>query len=339
MKVYFPFIIILLAFVACEPKDSSDSTNEHIEKIVQQDEFDSLTWVNEQILNTPKNPQLYITKAKLFIKENQVEAGIAEIDRAILLDSTNIEYQLLKANSYYDANEMVLAKETYLAILAVDEQNQTANLKLAWISLIAGKHEECFVYSNAVLKVNQYLPEPYYIKGLAYKELGNFKLSVSNFRTATEQDNDYLEAWLQLGYLYDTAEDTLAGAYYENALRVDSNNIDALYAFGMHLQNWSISEEAIEQYQHILRVNDGYHNALYNIGFIYLEQIQNYDSAVKYYDQVLALNPYNYKAFYNRGLAFENQDKTDLALRDYNKSLEIKPDFELSAKGKTRILE
>ena len=188
-----------------------------------------------------------------------------------------------------------------------------------------------------MLNQNQYLAEPYYLKGLAYKELGNFKLSVSNFRTATEQDNDYLEAWLQLGYMYDAAEDTLAGAFFENALRIDSNNIDALYAFGVHLQQWGIAYDAIDQYQHIIRVNDNYQDAYYNIGFIYLELLEQNDSAIKYYDKVVAINPYNYKAFYNRGLAFERNGQTPQAKMDYNEALKLKPDYTPAAKGKSRV--
>jgi tetratricopeptide (TPR) repeat protein len=137
--------------------------------------------------------------------------------------------------------------------------------------------------------------------------------------------------------MYDTAEDTLAGAFYENALRVDSNNIDALYAFGMHLQKWSITDEAIAQYQHILRINDAYHDAYYNIGYIYLEMIQQNDSAIKYYDKVLALNPYNFKGYYNRGLAFERNNQPEFAKQDFEKTLDLKPDYTPAAKGMSRI--
>jgi tetratricopeptide (TPR) repeat protein len=176
-----------------------------------------------------------------------------------------------------------------------------------------------------------------YLKGLAYKELGNFKLAVSNFRTATEQDNDYIEAWLQLGYMYDAAEDTLAGAFYENAIRIDSTNLDALYAFAMHLQTWGLAEEAIAQYQRLIRVNDNYHDAYYNVGYIYLEMLQENDSAIKYYDKVIALNPYNYKGYYNRGLAYERSGVLTQAKIDFEKTMELKPDYTDGANAMSRV--
>ena len=332
-RIILLFFIGLLTFSCTDaPKEKEDT------QTVEESTTDSLAWINSEIIKNPNLPDLYMAKARYFLREHQLDNSMAEVDRAIALDSTNIQYYNFKGDALYNAKEMVQAKDAFITALKIDETNIHSNLKMAWISLIAGHHESCFVYANNALKQDQYLPEPYYLKGLAYKELGDFKLSVSNFRTATEQDNDYLVAWLQLGYMYDAAEDTLAGEFYENALRIDSNNIDALYAFGMHLQKWNISEEAIAQYQHILRLNKDYHNAYYNIGYVYLMQEEKYDSAIKYYDKVLALNPYNFKGYYNRGLAYEESNHPEIALRDYEKSLELKPDYSLAAKGKSRVI-
>ncbi|UTW67808.1 tetratricopeptide repeat protein [bacterium SCSIO 12643] len=329
------FLSVLVWSCDTEPKKTVDQQDQPKENVKE----DSLGWINTQILENPNDPGLYIAKARYMLEKGSVENAVIEADKAIGLDSNNIAYYNFKADAYYDAQDMLNAKEVYLKVLEKDEENEHANQKMAWISLIAGQHESCFTYANNVLKQNQYIPEPYYLKGLAYKELGNFKLAVSNFRTATEQDNDYIEAWLQLGYMYDVAEDTLAGAFYENALRIDSNNIDALYAFGMHLQDWGIARDAINQYEHILRVNDGYQDAYYNIGFIYLEMLQENDSAIMYYDKLLALNPYNFKGYYNRGLAFERNEMFPQALSDYDKALELKPDYTPAAKGKSRVIK
>lgn len=337
MKNLFLVLFLSILVWACdtEPKKTVEQGEHPKEKVKE----DSLGWINAQILEHPNDPELYMAKARYMLKTGSVENAVIEADKAIGLDSNNIAYYNFKADAYYDAQDMLNAKNVYLKVLEKDEENEHANQKMAWISLIAGQHESCFTYANNVLKQNQYIPEPYYLKGLAYKELGNFKLAVSNFRTATEQDNDYIEAWLQLGYMYDVAEDTLAGAFYENALRIDSNNIDALYAFGMHLQQWGIARDALGQYKRIIRVNEGYQDAYYNIGFIYLEMLQENDSAIMYYDKLLALNPYNFKAYYNRGLAFERNQMFPQAQSDYDKALELKPDYTPAAKGKSRVIK
>lgn len=328
---------MFLGVVSCsetsEPKNSiAKSETQEVEQLQ-----DSLGWINTQILDNPDDPALYMLKAKYFLNQEDLPSAIQEADRAIGIDSTNVDYYLFKADAFYDINDLVRAKDLYLKVLEMDSKQVHANMQMGWTSLIAGQHEACFVYCNNVLKVNQYLAEPYYLKGLAYKELGNFKLAVSNFRTATEQDNDYLEPWLQLGYMYDAAEDTLAGAFYENAIRIDSNNTDAIYAFAVHLQNWGLTDEAIAEYHHLIRVNSGYHDAYFNLGYIYLEMLQEYDSAVKYYDKVIQLNEFNYKGFYNRGLAFERMNHAQRARIDFEKALEMKPDYTPAAKAMSRV--
>jgi tetratricopeptide (TPR) repeat protein len=336
MKKYIVGFCLSLLLMSCADTENKAETAEVTEEktsVLQ----DSLGWINSQIIKSPNNPNLYLTKAKYFLDHDDLQHSMLEVDRAIGIDSTNVNYYLFKADALYDANDLLNAKNLYLKVLDMNEKNIHANMKMAWISLIAGQHEQCFVYSNNVLKENQYLPEPYYLKGLSYKVLGSFKLAVSNFSTSTEQDNDYIESWLQLGYMYDAAEDTLAGAFYENVLRIDSNNIDALYAFGMHLQTWGLSDEAIEQYQHILRINRGYHDAYFNLGYIYLEMEQQNDSAIKYYDKVITLNPYNYKAYFNRGLGYERNDMIAQARIDFEKTLELKPDYTPAAKAMSRV--
>lgn len=85
------------------------------------------------------------------------------------------------------------------------------------------------------------------------------------------------------------------------------------------------------------KVNSGYQDAYYNLGYVYLEFLQQNDSAIKYYDKVLSLNPYNHKAFYNKGLAFERMGNKAMAQEMYGESLKLKPDFTLAAEGMSRI--
>lgn len=335
MKNFLFLVLIIVGAISCT--EETAKTKHPTPTIVEEKLDDSLAWINSQIIENPNIPEMYMAKARYFLRKDNLRSSMEEVDRAISLDSTNINYHIFKGDAYYDAKAMVDAKNVFIKASGMDETNIHVNIKLAWISLIAGQHESCFVYANKALKNDQFLAEPYYLKGLAYKELGNFKFAVSNFRTASEQDNDYIEAWLQLGYMYDAAEDTLAGAFYENALRIDSNNLDALYAFAVHLQTWGLAEEAIQQYQHILRVDDNYHDAYYNLGYVYLEMLQENDSAIKYYDKVLALNPYNFKGYYNRGLAFERSDLLPQARNDFEETLKLKPDFTPAAKAMSRV--
>lgn len=338
MKKSLLLFLIFLGLIACTDESTTENGQQPtLNQAIQELDADSLQWINKQIIANPNNLELYLAKARYFLRKDQPKEALKEIQRCIESDSTQIEYKLFKADILYDNDRLIEAQDVYLRVLEIDDKNIHANTKIARIKLIAGNHEECFIYANIALKENPYLPEPYYLKGLAYKELGNFKQAVSAFRTATEQDNDFLQGWLQLGYMYDAAEDTLASAFYKNALRIDSNDTDALYALGVHYQNWRMPEKAITTYHRLIQANSGYQDAYYNLGYVYLEFMQQNDSAIKYYDKVIALNPFNHKAYYNKGLAFERLGNKQLAYEMYQESLKLKPDFTLAAKGISRI--
>ena len=331
-------LLILLIVYSCNY--SNGENTRHISNAdASETSVDTLALINQQIMNNPGDKELYLTKADYFLRHGQLKNAMNEVDRAIVLDSNNASYYVKKAKAYFDFKQVIDARIWAEKALEKDPENVDANTLLGWVFLIGKNYDACFKHLNDALKTDPFHAEAYFVKGMAYKEQGDFKRAVSNFRTATEQDNDYYEAWLQLGILYDYAGDSLASAFYENALRIDSNSIEALYDYGLHLQNQKNYDYAIRAYEHILRINPGFQDAIYNMGYIYLEGKRNYDSASYFFDKVINLNPYHYKAYYNRGLAYEHKGRNDLALKDYNKSLEIKPDFELAARGKSRLVD
>lgn len=63
-----------------------------------------------------------------------------------------------------------------------------------------------------------------------------------------------------------------------------------------------------------------------NLGHYYRRK-NNYDLALKNYNIAISLKPEESKTYNNRGKIYFDQGKTDLALADYNKCLEIDPGF------------
>ncbi|MBE9072426.1 tetratricopeptide repeat protein [Microcystis sp. LEGE 08355] len=67
----------------------------------------------------------------------------------------------------------------------------------------------------------------------------------------------------------------------------------------------------------------------YNRGVLYYNQ-QKYDLALSDWNKAIELNPNFAGAYYNRGLLYYNQQKYDLALSDWNKAIELNPNFALA---------
>lgn len=60
------------------------------------------------------------------------------------------------------------------------------------------------------------------------------------------------------------------------------------------------------------------------IDYLYASQ---FDEAIGFFDKAIKYDENNYEAYYYRGCAYSNNFNSELALRDWNKAIEIKEDY------------
>ena len=60
------------------------------------------------------------------------------------------------------------------------------------------------------------------------------------------------------------------------------------------------------------------------IDYLYTSQI---DEAIEFFDKAIKYDENNFEAYYYRGCAYSNNFKTNQALKDWNKAIELKPDY------------
>ena len=60
------------------------------------------------------------------------------------------------------------------------------------------------------------------------------------------------------------------------------------------------------------------------IDYLYTSQ---FDEAIEFFDKAIKYDNNNYEAYYYRGCAYSNNFKKDKAMRDWNKAIELKPDY------------
>ena len=60
------------------------------------------------------------------------------------------------------------------------------------------------------------------------------------------------------------------------------------------------------------------------IDYLYTSQI---DEAIELFDKAIKCDETNYEAYYYRGCAYSNNYRNEQALKDWNKAIELKPDY------------
>jgi len=148
----------------------------------------------------------------------------------------------------------------------------------------------CFIIFNFVIK--PYIAELVYFKGMQYT-----------------QKNDYISALQN----------------FEYAAKYDYHNGRILHALGSTYYNLGIFDEAEDNLRNSLNYSIDV-KTFYNLGLIYLHTYL-YNEVEKEFRYAIYLDPKFTKAYINLAYLYAIQKDYDKAILEWNKVLEIEPDF------------
>jgi tetratricopeptide (TPR) repeat protein len=75
-----------------------------------------------------------------------------------------------------------------------------------------------------------------------------------------------------------------------------------------------------------------------NPGSNNVSNLNKSDEAIKAYDKAIEINPNDSDVWYNKGLALDSLNKSDEAIKAYDKAIEINPQYSLAWYNKGRAL-
>jgi len=115
-------------------------------------------------------------------------------------------------------------------------------------------------------------------------------------------------------------------------------DVEAIYAAGNAHAKAGAYDQAIEQYDHVIRLDPDHINALNNRGNAYLAK-GAYEEAVADFDKAIVLKPDFATAYCNRGNAFQGRGEYDRAIRDYGVALQLKPDMDVALDNRAKAYD
>ncbi|MBN1198718.1 MAG: tetratricopeptide repeat protein [Bacteroidales bacterium] len=293
--------------------------------------------LNQSILDHERDPVLYNQRAKLFLREKEFDKALKDINKAISLDDKNPDYYITLS----DIQLLLGQTENCLTALnraaALDPEGREARLKMAQLFLILRNYTATFRVINELLSLDAYNPRAYFLRAIAYMEQGDTAKAVGDLMKAVDQDQLYIEAYMQLGELFSLRNDPLAEGYLLNALRVQPDNKEALYMLGMYYQNTGQYEKALQTYNRLSVAAPGFRNALYNKGYIYLVYLTDFPKAIEAFTDAIRIDPDYTDAYFNRGYAYELNHQPDLAYKDYKTTLKLDVNNSRAIEGLNRL--
>ncbi len=337
-KNYLTFMLSfsLLFYWSCSDKSSTNNEQEtpQTATLSGHPAIDKLT---QQIAENPNRASLYANRGAVWFENENFDEGITDLEKAISLDSTKAGYYHVLADMYMDYYRSRLGLVTMEKAATLFPDRVPTLLKLSEFQMILQQHNDALFTLEQIRKKDPQNAEMMFMFGRVFKDMGRKEEAIGAFQSAVENDPDLLDAWVNLAELLAEKDSPLVGKYFDNALRLDSNNIEALHAKAYYLSNKKNDlDGAVKLYKKINTVDPQYVEGYYNIGLLYLDMdsleraYQSFDIAVKYAPQYP-------DAYYHRGVAAEMMDNTEQAIADYKNVLNFDPDFAGAKAGLDRL--
>jgi superkiller protein 3 len=144
--------------------------------------------------------------------------------------------------------------------------------------------------------------EAYNNLGLALQRNGELELAIGAYNEATRvRDDDYAEAWYNLGNLH-----------LERASTLSPEQQQAEY------------DRAIDAYRLAVKYAPGFAGAHYNLGQAYYGR-KNLAAALAAYEAAVRVNPKHAGAWHNMGIVYRDLGKPDLAVKAIEKAVTLNP--------------
>jgi tetratricopeptide (TPR) repeat protein len=297
----------------------------------------SIEDLNKLIRENSTDPDLFHQRARLYILKPDLDLALKDLNSAISLSQKNPSYYVTLSDVYLLRGETKNCRESLSKALSIDPENNEALLKLAKLNLVLREYPAVFENVKKALAVDPVNPRAYFIRAIALLENGDTARAVDDLKKTVDQDQEFFEAYLELGELYSMRKDKIAADYLRNALNIRPDSKEALYLLGMFYQETGQYDNAIETYAILGKVDTTFRNAPYNTGYIYLVYLKDFQMASLFFTQAIQRDPEYAEAWYNRGYTYELLGQYDKAYSDYKMTLRLKDNYQKAIDALNRL--
>ncbi|MBL4586983.1 MAG: tetratricopeptide repeat protein [Flavobacteriales bacterium] len=336
--IAFSVVLFFGSMVGCNTPAKEKEKAEELAVEAVSPEIARLDSLTDLLERAPSDAQLLNERAKVFLDLGQLDLAIADVGRALLLDSTQADFFLTISDVYFRSDKPKQCLTALKKAHQLQPENSEPLYRLAQFQLYLQNHRKSIDYANDMLKIDAQDDRPFMIKGLCYKELGDTAKAIHNYLEAVTENPDNYDAYTELGKLHWALGDPLAEQYLKSALSIRTDAIDALYALGMFYQDADRLNDALKTYTRILEIDSTFRSAYFNMGYIQYQYLQLYSEALVNFDKAVKIDPQYFQAIYMRGLCYEAKGDVMNAKREYGYAIEVKPNYAKAAEGLNRIL-
>jgi tetratricopeptide (TPR) repeat protein len=206
-----------------------------------------------------------------------------------------------------------------------DSLNFIAYYNIGLALEMSGNYPNAVEYYTKAIDTDPDFVMAYYKRGLSKKMTGNNEGSVADLAKAIELKPDFVVAMIEIAHIQSDSkkfEKNLV-EMLTNSINKKADS-DMLYQYrGLYQYYLNDKKAALADFEQAIKLNPGNIEALYHSGLLYGE-IKDYTKAVEQLTKVIEADK-NYKSasYLYRGVYNYNSEKIDMACADFNKAKEL----------------
>lgn len=312
----------VLAFSACKNDPAPRQT-------AAQDQHPELSRLTAMIEKNPANDSLYYMRGYAYWKLDAFDEAIMDANHAIGIDSMVPEYYHLLADAYLDysrPNDSRRALDVLEKACTLFPDDALTWLKTSEFLLIVRQHGEALKKLDHILVRDPQNAEAYFMSGRIALDMNDTTRAVKSFQKSVQLDADNKDAWTFLGRIYTNKGNPLAVQFFDNALRIDSTDLEVREYKAAWFKRSGDTKRAFEEYRRIVNTDINYANAWFDMGVMYLDA-DSLQRAWEHFDRSVKSDPLFVLGYYYRGVASEAGGNVQAAIADYQQAYKMSPNL------------
>jgi len=324
---------VIVLFSSCGSNNSN--TKVSFEKALSVN--DSITLLTHQIQKDSTNAELWKTRSKLYLRNGNVDFSFRDLNQALDLNNTDPGLFILLADLYFTIGKVDNSLSAIKKAISLQPENPDSYLKMAGFQLILQKYPSANAYADKVISLDPENAKAYYIKAISALEQKDTSNAIVIMKIAANLDTSFYAANFNIAVLLDAQNDATAKNYYQKALQNKPDDIIARYSLGMLYQKNKQFNKAMDVYNELIKLHPDNAAAYFNIGYIYLTELLEFENAEKAFSKAIEIKPDYTAAVYNLGRTYEVMGKTELAKEKYRDALKLTTNYSLAIEGLNRL--
>jgi tetratricopeptide (TPR) repeat protein len=332
-KLTFWLIPIILTLSAC----NSNPKENVVKPTSSTDLAGEIAEISNKLASDSLNAGLFNKRAILYIKAEKLNNALNDVNKAMALDTKMPAAYITLSDIYLLQGKPGNALDALRKSIGIDENYTESYIRLARLYLIMKDYPKTTENINKALNLEPGNAQAYFLKGFVLEENGDTTRAIESYQRAVSLNQQYYEAYIQLGSLYSIQNSSLAAGYFNSALNIKPDSKEVLYMLGMLYQENDQPDQALGIYKRMIALDSTDKIAYYNSGYVKLVYLKKFKEASGLFSKAVQLDPQYADACFNRGYCYELMGEISKARADYEKVMKINPNDPKAIEGLNRL--